>query len=47
MLGTSSFRVNFVRRVSFVKTVKTTINFVKTAKNASNGQSAFDCKGIS
>jgi hypothetical protein len=35
--STSSFRVNFVRRVSFVKSAKTTINFVKTAKNPSNG----------
>jgi hypothetical protein len=45
--NTSSFRDNFVRRVSFIKTAKRSINFVKTAKNPSNGQSAFDCKGDS
>jgi hypothetical protein len=31
-VSTSSFRANFVRRVRFVKTAKTNINFVKTAK---------------
>jgi hypothetical protein len=30
---TSSFRANIVKRVSFVKTAKRIINFVKTAKN--------------
>jgi hypothetical protein len=33
--------------VSFVKTAKRNINFVKTAKNPSDGQSVFDCKGDS
>jgi hypothetical protein len=33
--------------VSFVKTAKRNVNFVKTAKSPSDGQSAFDCKGDS
>jgi hypothetical protein len=45
--NTSSFRVNFVKRVSFIKTAKRIINFVKTTKNPSDGQSAFDGKGDS
>jgi hypothetical protein len=45
--NTSSFRVNFIKRESFVKTAKRNINFIKTAKHPSDGQSAFDCKGDS
>jgi hypothetical protein len=45
--NTSSFKVNFIKGVSFVKTGKRNINFIKTAKNPSDGQSAFDCKGDS
>jgi hypothetical protein len=35
--NTSSFRVNFVKKESFIKTAKRNINFVKTAKNPSDG----------